>query len=236
VKGPACPFKKISVIIPVLNEEPALRAHLPRLQYLRDHGHELIVVDGGSTDWSRGTAQPLVDHLLVTPPSRGLQMNIGAAAATGELLLFLHIDTRLPEHADDILAGALAQSGSAWGRFDIELSGNHPAFRVIERMINLRSRLSGIATGDQALFVMADVFREIGGYPDIPLMEDLALCRMLRKSSRPLALKTRVISSSRRWEKHGIFRTVLLMWALRFGFFVGIHPERLHRQYYKKPS
>ena len=226
--------KKISIIIPVLNEESALRAHLPVLQDFRHAGHEVIVVDGGSCDESVSIASALVDQVLASSPGRGVQMNAGAVQATGAVLLFLHIDTLLPDHADRLVTESLAHLDRVWGRFDLSLSGRNPAFRLIERMINLRSRYTGMATGDQGIFVLSSVFEQAGAYPEIPLMEDLALSRELKKFSRPVCLRQQVISSSRRWEQHGIVRTIVLMWILRLQFFLGVSPQVLYRRYYKK--
>jgi rSAM/selenodomain-associated transferase 2 len=225
---------KISIIIPVLNEQSALIEHLPVLQDYRHAGHEVIVVDGGSTDASVSIASALADQVLKSSPGRSVQMNAGAARAAGTILLFLHIDTLLPAHADRILTNHLSNSDRVWGRFDLKLTGSSSAFRVIEWMINLRSRYTGMATGDQAIFVLSSVFQQAGAYPEIPLMEDVALSRKLRKFSRPVCLRQRVITSSRRWEQHGIVRTTGLMWILRLGFFFGVSPTSLHRKYYKK--
>lgn len=225
---------RISIILPVLNEAPALQQYLPLLQEARAAGHEVIVVDGGSRDNGPVLAAPLADRVIVTTPGRARQMNAGAAVATGDVLLFLHVDTRLPTGALTLLQQHFAQSSLQWGRFDVQLSGRHPAFRVIETMINLRSRVSGVATGDQALFLRAALFRELGGFPAVPLMEDVAITKTLRRVSRPLCLRERVVTSSRRWEKHGIARTVLLMWWLRLLYVLGVSPERLHSMYVKK--
>lgn len=225
-------MQKISIIIPVLNEESALRSHLPALQDYRHAGHEIIVVDGGSWDASVSIASACSDQVVESPPGRGVQMNAGAAQATGSVLLFLHIDTLLPPQADLLVTESLSERG--WGRFDLSLTGRNPAFRLIERMINLRSRYTGMATGDQGIFVLSSVFQQVGAYPEIPLMEDLALSRKLRKLSKPACLRQQVISSSRRWEQHGIVRTVLLMWILRLAFFIGVSPDVLYRKYYKK--
>lgn len=161
-------------------------------------------------------------------------MNAGAAQASGDLLLFLHVDTRLPEGAIALLQQAFVQPAVQWGRFDVRLSGAHRAFRLIETMINLRSRVSGVATGDQALFLRAGLFHAIGGFPAIPLMEDVAITKTLRRLSRPLCLRERVTTSSRRWEQHGIVRTVLLMWWLRLLYVCGMSPARLRDMYSKK--
>ncbi len=225
---------RLSIIIPVLNEARSLQAHLPLLQSARAAGHELILVDGGSTDEGPALAAPLVDKLVRSPAGRALQMNAGAAQASGDVLLFLHVDTRLPEGAITLLQQAFVQPTVQWGRFDVQLSGAHPAFRVIETMINLRSRVSGVATGDQALFLRAGLFHAIGGFPAIPLMEDVAITKTLRRLSRPLCLRERVTTSSRRWERHGIVRTVLLMWWLRLLYVLGVSPARLRDMYSKK--
>lgn len=226
----------ISIIIPVINESAALRANLPLLQAWRHSGHELIVVDGGSRDDSLSACAGLVDHLVTTAAGRARQMNAGARIARGDVLLFLHIDTLLPPMSPQIFLQALtAGRGYAWGRFDVRLSGTHPAFRVIETMMNLRSRLTGIATGDQAMFVRRLAFEQAGGFAEIPLMEDVRLSKVLRAQvGQPLCLRERVHSSSRRWEKHGILRTVVLMWWLRLAYVMGIDPAHLHRLYYRK--
>ena len=225
---------RISIILPVLNEAGALQAHLPLLQEARAAGHELIVVDGGSRDNGPVLAAPLADRVISTQPGRARQMNAGAAVATGDVLLFLHIDTRLPDDAITLLQQHFAHRSVQWGRFDVRLSGGHPAFRVIETMINLRSRVSGVATGDQALFVRSALFRDIGGFPAVPLMEDVAITKTLRRLARPLCLREQVTTSSRRWETNGIARTVLLMWWLRLLYVLGVAPARLHSMYVKK--
>lgn len=226
----------LSIIIPVLNESAALKANLPLLQHWRRDGTEVIVVDGGSSDDSITMCKGLVDHLLTTTAGRARQMSAGAQIARGDVLMFLHVDTLLPAMSPQFLLQALAVGrGYAWGRFDVRLSGTHPAFRVIETMMNLRSRLTGIATGDQAMFVRRDVFEQVGGFTDIPLMEDVRLSKVLRaRTGQPLCLREWVHSSSRRWEKHGIVRTVVLMWWLRLAYVMGVDPERLHRRYYRQ--
>jgi len=224
---------RLSIIIPVLNESRALAGQLPALQLLRAAGHELILVDGGSTDGSCQRSLNQVDHLLHTEAGRALQMNAGAAVASGEVLLFLHVDTGLPPGAAATVLDGLNRSGRCWGRFDVRLSGVHPAFRLIEFMMNLRSRLSGIATGDQALFVRRDAFESVGGFAPVALMEDVMISSALKTLGRPLCLRETVRSSSRRWERHGIVRTVWLMWRLRLAFFLGANPSDLHRRYYR---
>lgn len=224
----------ISVIVPVLDEAAVLAETLAALQPLRAQGHEVIVVDGGSTDVGPSLAGPLADRVLRAARGRALQMNAGAAAAAGDVLLFLHADTRLPAGAAAALLAGLARSGRVWGRFDVRLSGARPLLRVVEWLMNLRSRLSGIATGDQAIFAQRRAFEAAGGYPEIALMEDLALSRRLGRISAPVCLAERVITSSRRWEQRGVLRTVLLMWGLRLAWTLGAAPERLARRYERR--
>ena len=221
----------ISVVVPVLDEADTLAQSLCPLQSVRGHGVEVIVVDGGSRDRTRCVASPLCDRLLDTPRGRARQMNTGAACARGRVLLFLHADTRLPSGWAELVRDALGNHGREWGRFDVRLDGAHPMLRVVERAMNLRSRLSGIATGDQAIFVTRDAFRAAGGFPDIALMEDVALSRALRARSRPVCLRAAALTSSRRWERNGIARTIVLMWRLRLEYALGGDPERLARLY-----
>jgi rSAM/selenodomain-associated transferase 2 len=225
---------KVSVIIPVLNEESAMREKLPTMQWVRETGHELIVVDGGSIDDSFGVAQKYADTAITSSRGRAAQMNAGASIASGEVLLFLHVDTVLPaDGIKDILASCSNDKGKrTWGRFDVRLSGSHFMFRVIETLMNFRSRISGIATGDQAIFINKDLFERVGGYKEIPLMEDVEISRRLKKNSRPVCIKDRVITSSRRWETSGICRTVFLMWRLRLSYWLGADPLQLEKQYH----
>ena len=220
----------ISIITPVLNEAERIAPCLNRLRAWRRAGHELIVVDGGSSDGSAALARPLADQVLEAPPCRALQLRAGSAAASGALLLFLHVDTELPADAMERLEEQ-ARMAPCWGHFDVRLSGAHGLLRILERCINWRSRLTGVATGDQAIFVSRALYLECGGFPPIALMEDVAFCKMLRRRRRPLCLSPPVITSSRRWEQRGILRTVLLMWWLRFAFFLGVRPEHLARFY-----
>ena len=220
---------RISIIIPALNEAGSIEVILTDLKPLREAGHEVIVVDGGSSDMTTGLASRHADRVIQSSPGRAIQMNRGAAAASGELLWFLHADTRVPAEAATMLQQAAGEDD--WGRFDIRLSGKHPLFRLIEQMISLRSRLTGIATGDQGIFISQQLFRRTGGFPEIPLMEDIALSKMLRSVQRPLCFRQRLETSSRRWEERGIVRTILLMWRLRLAYFFGADPAELARRY-----
>jgi rSAM/selenodomain-associated transferase 2 len=224
-------LNSLSIIIPVLNEATQMRDCLEVLAPLRARGHEIIVVDGGSADGTRAVAAALADAVLCAPRGRSVQMNAGAAAARGQVLLFLHADTRLPRDADTLIADALAADSHAWGRFDVQIDGASPLLALVARMMNLRSRLSGIATGDQAMFVRAVAFRSLGGFPALPLMEDIAMSRLLKRLSAPACLRQRVTTSGRRWEKGGVLRTIGLMWWLRLRFFFGADAARLARAY-----
>ncbi len=219
---------KVSIIIPALNEAGTIETTLAPLQTWRADGHEIIVVDGGSTDATCTRAAKLVDQLLEAPPGRARQMNAGANASCNELLLFLHADTLLPADAAAVLT---AQSRPCWGRFDVRLSGGHFALRVVETLMNWRSRVTGIATGDQAMFVSRALFFAAGGFPDQPLMEDIALSATLRERLRPRCLRAWVVTSSRRWEQHGVFRTIAHMWWLRYRYWRGVDPQILAADY-----
>lgn len=224
-------YRVLSIIIPTLNEATGIARHLVRLRPLRDRGGEVIVVDGGSTDGTVAEARPFADVLLTSPRGRAVQMNVGAARARGGALLFLHADTRLPPDADLQIDQALARAHQPWGHFVVDIEGNAPGLRIIAAMMNLRSRLTGIATGDQAIFVRRDVFRDMGGFAEIALMEDIALSRALKRKSPPACIARCVVTSGRRWEHHGTFRTILLMWRLRLAFALGANPARLAAQY-----
>lgn len=221
----------LSVILPVLNEAQGIRAVLEPLQALRALGHELILVDGGSEDGTTALVPDLVDRRLQAPRGRALQMRAGAEQARGEWLWFLHGDTRVNAAAVAALLRTVEDPEACWGRFDVRLAGQAWPFRVIERCMNLRSRLSGIATGDQALFMRRDLYQRLGGWPRIPIMEDVAMSRSLRALARPRCLREPVQTSSRRWERHGILATVWLMWRLRLAFALGADPARLAHQY-----
>ena len=222
---------RLSIILPVLDEEAEIAATLRELTALRARGAEVIVVDGGSRDRTVELARPLCDRLIAAPRGRAAQMNAGASAAGGDVLLFLHADTRLPADADRLVRDGLAACGRAWGRFDVRIVGRHPLFPLIGATMNLRSRLTGIATGDQAIFVDNTAFAATGGFPDIALMEDIVLSRRLKRLGRPLCIAARALTSGRRWEKHGVVRTILTMWRLRLAFFLGAAPAKLAASY-----
>jgi rSAM/selenodomain-associated transferase 2 len=218
--------QRLTVVVPALNEAAGIVRCLEALAPLRARGHEVIVVDGGSTDGTAGLAAPLADRVIAAPRGRAAQMNAGAAAARGDALVFLHADTRLPPQADRLVAEALA--AHAWGRFDVAIDSDDPRLAVIAFFINRRSRASGIATGDQAIFVRRDAFP---GFPPIALMEDVAFSRSMKRVSPPACLAARVVTSARRWEEHGVARTVLLMWRLRYQYWRGADPDELARRY-----
>lgn len=221
----------LAVIVPVLNEEDAIAAHLAALGGFRAAGARVIVVDGGSRDDTRTRAAPHADLVLTAPRGRAAQMNAGARACDADILLFLHADTRLPPDAGRLVADGLAASGRLWGRFDVDIVGQSPALPLIAALMNLRSRLGGIATGDQAMFMTRAAFEAIGGFPDLPLMEDVEASRRLKRLSRPLCLRARARTSGRRWEGRGVWRTVLLMWWLRLRWFFGADAHALARAY-----
>jgi len=221
---------KLAIVVPVLNEAPGIAAALAPLQSLRRAGHTVIMVDGGSSDATPTLAAPLADRVIAAPRGRAHQMNAGAASAGGDILLFLHADTRLPENVSEAITSALG--GHAWGRFDVRITGRPFLLRVIAALMNLRSRLTGIATGDQAIFVTRAAFDAVGGYPDQPLMEDIELSKRLKCFGPPACLDARVTTSGRRWEQHGVWRTILLMWRLRFDYWRGVPAARLTARYY----
>ena len=222
----------LSIIVPMLNEEAGIAA---ALSALRDLGGEIVAVDGGSRDKTLACAGPHADQLLSSPRGRARQMNAGAASAQGEILLFLHADTTLPANAAQAIMEAIGQ-GAVWGRFDVCIAGNSAWFPLIAALMNLRSRLTGIATGDQAIFVRRSSFEQIGGFPDIPLMEDIVLSQRLKQLARPACLRQKVTTAGRRWEKHGILRTILTMWWLRLRFFCGADPKNLALEYGYAPE
>lgn len=217
----------VSIIVPILNELSTLPALLERLRLLVQHGCEVILVDGGSDDGSPNLARCAGFTVEQAPRSRARQMNTGAAQAHGDLLLFLHADTLLPDGATTLMTQALAADGRHWGRFDVRIAGNPRVLRLVAWMMNYRSYLTGIATGDQAIFMTRSAFDVVGGFPDQPLMEDIEISKRLRHISPPACIRRRVTTSGRRWEQHGAWRTVLLMWRLRWRYWRGVPASEL---------
>jgi len=217
----------VSIIVPVLDEARAIETALAPLQAWRAAGAEVLVVDGGSRDATARLARPLADRVIAAPRGRALQMNAGAREACGSVLLFLHADTVLPPDAMQAVAAARGE----WGRFDVSIGGGGRLLALVAFAMNARSRLTGIATGDQAIFVSRAAFESVGGFPPIPLMEDVALSKALLRRSRPACLRQRVVTSARRWQRHGTVRTILLMWRLRLAYALGADPHRLARRY-----
>jgi len=221
----------LSIVMPVLDEAAGIAVALARLQPLRRRGCEVIVVDGGSFDATIALATPACDRVAMSPPGRAAQMNAGALVAHGDALLFLHADTALPVDADRLVLEALGGTRHVWGRFDVRIAGRPAMLRVIAAMMNLRSRLTAVATGDQAIFCRRAAFDAVGGFPSQPLMEDVEISKRLRRLGPPACLRARVTTSGRRWEQRGVARTVLLMWRLRLAYFLGVDPARLARRY-----
>lgn len=220
---------EISIIVPTLNEEVGMIRFLTKLQSFRPRC-ELIVVDGGSEDDTALLAEAYVDEVIRTDKGRALQMNVGAAFASAPVVLFLHADTYLPEDAVEQIQQAMEQ-GYQWGRFDIKLTGNHPMLTIVAWLMNMRSRWTGIATGDQALFVQTKLFEQLNGFADIVLMEDIELSSRLKYQGSPYNVKSKVTSSGRRWISFGIFKTITLMWWLRLQYFFDVSPKYLAQLY-----
>jgi rSAM/selenodomain-associated transferase 2 len=217
-------------VLPALNEAAGIAATLQALQPLRLRGVQLVLADGGSHDGTAQLAGPLVDAVVAAPRGRAAQMNAGAAAARGSVLLFLHADTRLPAGADAAVLQAIAQ-GACWGRFDVRIEGRPWMLRVVAALMNLRSRATGIATGDQAMFMTRAAFDGIGGFPLQPLMEDIEASRRLKRLGPPACLRARVVTSGRRWEQRGVWPTIVLMWRLRWRYWRGEPADSLARAY-----
>jgi rSAM/selenodomain-associated transferase 2 len=231
----------LSIVVPALDEAAIIADTLQALTPLRARGAEIIVVDGGSSDGTAALARPLADRVIAVPRNRGAAMNAGAALCTGDVFIFLHADTTLPDRADHLIAAALAlrpsdrRGGRVWGRFDLRIAGQHPFLALVALMISWRSRLTGIATGDQAIFVTRKAFWSVGGFPDLPLMEDIALSRKLKRLSRPSCIAAPAVTSGRRWDYHGLWHTIALMWRLRLAYYLGVEPARLALAYGRIP-
>lgn len=224
----------LSIIVPVLDEATGIDACLRALAPSRQRGVEVVVVDGGSADATVTLARPLADRVIAAPRGRASQMNAGAREARGAALLFLHADTRLPPEADRVVLAALGKA--AWGRFDVRIDGVSAGLRIVAAFMNARSRLTGIATGDQAIFVRRAVFEGLGGFPEMELMEDVTLSQRLRAVSSPACLREQVSTSGRRWDRHGVLRTAVLMGRLRFAYWRGADPAELARRYGTHPT
>jgi rSAM/selenodomain-associated transferase 2 len=227
----ARPSAILTIIIPALNEGSVIAGLLASLAPLRMRGVEVVVVDGGSTDGTAEAAGPGADRIIVAPCGRARQMNAGAAAAHAPVLLFLHADTQLPANADQLILDGLGATGLEWGRFDVRIEGASRWLRVVASFMNLRSRVTGIATGDQAMFVTRRAFDAVRGFPDQALMEDVELSSRLKQRGLPLCLRPPVITSGRRWSARGVARTIILMWWIRLLYFLGVAPDRLARLY-----
>jgi rSAM/selenodomain-associated transferase 2 len=221
----------LSIVIPCLNEAEGIAGTLAALQPFRRRDAEVIVVDGGSRDDTMARARPGADRVLTAPRGRAVQMNAGAAHARGEILLFLHADCGLPDAADGLIIDGLRRGRKSWGRFDVRIPGRPRLLRVVETLMNERSRVTGIATGDQGIFVTRSLFDAAGRFPEIALMEDVELSRRLKRYGRPLCLRQRISVSARRWEKNGVLRTILLMWQLRLAYWLGADPDKLALRY-----
>jgi rSAM/selenodomain-associated transferase 2 len=227
----AAPARGLSIVIPALNEAEGIVGTLAALAPLRARGVEVVLADGGSEDATVSLACHWCDRVVTAPRGRAAQMNAGARAASGRLLLFLHADTELPADADRLIMHSLEGRGHPWGRFDVHIRGASRWLPMVAAGMNLRSRLTGIATGDQAMFCTRQAFDEVGGFPGIALMEDIEMSARLRRLGAPCCLRARVVTSGRRWDRDGAWRTILLMWRLRLAHFLGVAPEALARRY-----
>ena len=224
---------RLSIVIPMLNEASSIERTLALLAPMRARGVEVIVADGASTDGSAALAAPLADAVITAPRGRALQMNAGATASHGAVLLFLHADTALPPDADCLIIAAMERHKAAWGRFDVTIEGRSRMLPVVAALMNQRSRLTGVATGDQAMFVERSAFFGVGGFPEQPLMEDIELSCRLKTRSAPVCLAQRVTTSGRRWDTHGAWRTICLMWTLRLRYWLGAGADTLAKAYHR---
>ncbi|MDF1588551.1 MAG: TIGR04283 family arsenosugar biosynthesis glycosyltransferase [Gammaproteobacteria bacterium] len=224
-------MKSLALIVPVLNEAENLTFLVTLLSTLKQSQDEIVIVDGGSTDGSQQLLAELNLETVSAPKGRASQMNAGAMHSDADILVFLHADTELPANALDLIRKAIAD-GADWGRFDVRISGKHPMLHIIALLMNWRSRLTAIATGDQVIFMRRELFNAVGGFPEQPLMEDIEISKRLKKISRPACLSDKVITSGRRWQKHGIWKTIVLMWWLRFAYWRGV-PASTLAEYYR---
>ena len=242
------PTFTVSIIIPILNEADNLPLLFANIDDLNPAPQQVLLVDGGSTDRSIAVVKKLINNfcsnklsvigwqIIESTAGRAIQMNAGAAHATSDILLFLHADTQLPVTAinDICMAMQRADNNYKWGRFDVRLDSRNPMLWLVGAMMNGRSRLTGIATGDQAIFIKSDLFKQIDGYSKQPLMEDIELCKNLKGIAKPVCLSSKVITSARRWQQHGMWRTIILMWQLRFDYWRGVSADNIKQRYYKK--
>ena len=224
-------FRRLSVIVPALEEAGGIAATLHSLAPARRRGAQIIVVDGGSRDATLEIARPLADRVILADRGRAFQLNAGAALASGDVLLFVHADSRLAENADTVVLDAIGHRKLAWGRFDVRIDSRQPALRLVAWMMNLRSRATGIATGDQGIFATRALFERAGHFPPQLLMEDIAFSRQAKRIAAPICLRSQIVTSSRRWQRRGIARTILLMWRLRTAYFLGADPADLSARY-----
>jgi rSAM/selenodomain-associated transferase 2 len=222
---------RVSIVIPALNEAGAISATLRALATARARGAEVIVVDGGSQDGTTEIAASAADHVIIAEPGRANQMNAGVRSASGEILLFMHADSIAPRDVDLLLVQAVGGAQLAWGRFDVHIESDVRMLRLVAALMNMRSRITGIATGDQGIFTTRPLFEALGGFPRQPLMEDIAFSRSAKRLAAPICLRDRMHTSGRRWERHGVFRTILLMWKLRLAYFLGTDPRDLALRY-----
>jgi rSAM/selenodomain-associated transferase 2 len=220
---------QLSIIIPVLNEAGCLDQGLARLftlQWVTDHA-EVIISDGGSKDDSLDIASRYPCKIVHSNAGRATQMNTASKSAQGKYLLFLHADSDLPEDFYRFI-----EADAKWGFYRLRLSNDAYVYRIIEAAINLRTRVSRVAGGDQGLYFERHFFESLNAYPQIPLMEDIAICKTARRLAKPFVSVATISSSGRRWQDQGVVKTVLLMWALRLGYWLGVDPRRLHKIYY----
>jgi rSAM/selenodomain-associated transferase 2 len=223
--------RRLSIIIPALDEAGMIQRTLQSLAPARARGAEVIVVDGGSRDETASIARTGANIVLRAPRGRASQLNAGAQAASGDMLLFLHADSQPPPDADTAVLNAVGTRRKAWGRFDVRIDSDRPALRLVAMMMNLRSRVTGIATGDQGIFVTRALFEQAGRFPCQRLMEDIEFSRLAKRICAPCNLRLRIVTSGRRWERDGIWRTIMLMWRLRLAYFLGADPDRLAAAY-----
>ncbi|MGO1232671.1 MAG: TIGR04283 family arsenosugar biosynthesis glycosyltransferase [Marinobacter sp.] len=221
----------LTIIVPVLNEIETLPALIEHLKHWQSRGAEVLVVDGHSDDQTAAEARSMGFSVIESPRGRAAQMNAGAQASQARNLVFLHADTRLPEQADHKILTALRDSEVAWGRFDVQIEGKSKWLPIIAWFMNTRSRLTGIATGDQTLFMTRQAFEEVGGFPDQPLMEDIEISRRLKQIASPMCLWEKVTTSGRRWDARGGWCTIWLMWQLRWAYWRGTPAEQLAERY-----